>query len=324
MKILRGGAVAASVALTAVALAACGPSTTPSSGSATTATTAAASTTASSAAPAAVASLHAMLPASIRSAGKVTVGTNAPFPPFEMFKSPTDQTVVGLEPDIGHLIGDVLGVTFDFEQQPFDGLIPGLQSGKYQVLMAGLSDTTQREQVVTMIDYNSSGQGLLVAAGNPDHLSNLLSLCGHTVAVQSGSNQVQLVTQENRQCSKAGKSPEKLLQLPDYNDLLLAITTGKAQAVLNTLPTIGYSLKTSTNASQFQLLHDPKAPNGYDPAPGAIAVPKGDKVLANAIVGALQVLQKDGRYRATLAKWGVGDIAVHRFTINDPNNNGTA
>jgi polar amino acid transport system substrate-binding protein len=321
----RRSAIAAVLVLAVSALAAgCGSS---SATSAASPTTPAARTTAGSKAssvPAEVASLHAMLPASIRSAGTITVATNAPFPPFEMFTSPTDQTIIGMEPDIGHLIGDVLGVKVVFKQQPFAGLIPGLQSGKYEMVMAGLSDTAQREKVVTMIDFDSSGQGILVAAGNPDHLSTLLSLCGHTVAVQSGSNQVQLIGQENTKCAAAGKPAENLLQLPDFNDLLLAVTTGRAQAVLNTLPTIGYSLKTAANASQFQLLHNPAAPNGYDPLPGAIAVPKGDTAFANAIVGALNVLRQDGAYQAALAKWGVRDIAVTHFTIDDPNNNGTS
>lgn len=257
--------------------------------------------------------LAEMVPEDVREQGSVTVATNAPFPPYEMFASEDDQTLVGLEPDLGHAVGNLLGLEFDFVQQPFDGLIPGLQAGRHQVIMATLFDTVEREQVVDMVNYSASGSGILVTKGNPEGIVTAEDLCGKTVAVQTGSAQVDLVNGFSEQCGDAG--PIEVRSLPQYSDELLSLSTGQAQAVVGDIPAISYSLDEEANADKFELVLDPAYPNGYESAPVGVAVAK-DSGLTDPIAGALQELMDNGAYEALLEKWGVERIAVDEVSVN--------
>lgn len=265
--------------------------------------------------------LAEMVPEEIREEGSVTVATNAPFPPYEMFASEADQTLIGLEPDLGHAVGNLLGLEFDFVQQPFDGLIPGLQAGRYPVIMATFFDTAEREQVVDMVNYSASGSGILVAAGNPEGISTAEDLCGRTVAVQTGSAQVDLVNGFSEQCGDAG--PIEVRSLPQYSDELLALSTGQAQAVVGDIPAISYSLEEEANVDRFELVLDPAFPNGYESAPVGVAVSK-DSGLTDPIAGALQELMDNGAYEALLEKWGVERIAVDEVTVNAASGGGSS
>lgn len=259
------------------------------------------------------AKLQAMLPEKVAKAGELTVATNAPFPPYEMFASETDQTVVGLEPDLGHAIGNLLGVRFNFVQQPFDGLIPGLQAGKQDVIMSTLFDTAKREQIVDMVNYSASGSGILVTAGNPLKIAASGDLCGKTVAVQTGSAQVAIVEGFSAACTGGDKVTVK--SLPQYSDELLALSTGQAQAVVGDIPAISYSLAEKVNTGKFELVTDPAKPNGYESAPVGVAVAK-NSGMTKPIEAALQQLMDDGTYKLLLKKWDVEAIAIDKVTVN--------
>ena len=257
--------------------------------------------------------LQALVPEDVAKAGRVAVATNAPFPPYEMFTSETDQTIIGLEADLGHAVGNLLGVSFDFVQQPFDGLIPALQAGKHDIIMSTLFDTAEREQVVDMVNYSASGSGILVARGNPEGIATPADLCGKSVAVQTGSAQVTLVESFSAACG--GKGKISLKSLPQYSDELLALGTGQAQAVVGDIPAISYSLAEKANEGKFELVLDPAQPNGYESAPVGVAVAK-DSGLTEPIRQALQKLMDDGTYDTLLTKWDVQRIAVDKVTVN--------
>lgn len=257
--------------------------------------------------------LQALVPEDVAKAGRVAVATNAPFPPYEMFTSETDQTIIGLEADLGHAVGNLLGVSFDFVQQPFDGLIPALQAGKHDIIMSTLFDTAKREQVVDMVNYSASGSGILVAKGNPEGIATSADLCGKSVAVQTGSAQVALVEGFSAACGAKGKI--SLKSLPQYSDELLALGTGQAQAVVGDIPAISYSLAEKANEGKFELVLDPAQPNGYESAPVGVAVAK-DSGLTEPIRQALQKLMDDGTYDTLLTKWDVQRIAIDKVTVN--------
>ncbi|MBB2890631.1 transporter substrate-binding domain-containing protein [Flexivirga oryzae] len=104
------------------------------------------------------------LPAAIRKKGYVTVATNPGYPPFETLSS-DQHTIVGLDPDILQAIAHQLGITAKFQQAGFDSIIPGLQAGRYDMAMSGMTDTTQREKQVQFVDYFLVGGGILMAKG---------------------------------------------------------------------------------------------------------------------------------------------------------------
>ncbi|MEI5585152.1 MULTISPECIES: ABC transporter substrate-binding protein [unclassified Agromyces] len=258
-----------------------------------------------------------LLPEEIAEAGAVEVATNAPYAPFEMFVEEGSDELTGVDVDLGRAIGAKLGVDFEFSQQEFDGLIPGLQAAKYDVVMAALTSSEERMDVLTFIDYSASGTGILVEAGNPEGIENYLDLCGKDVAVQAATNQVDLATGVwQGECEAEGLDPINLSEFPSDADAQLAITSGKAVASLLTKPSAGYVAKTTNDGETFEVVEDPESPNGYDATLNGIGVLKENGEFAKAIQAALQSLIDDGTYEAILDEYGVTGIGIDEATIN--------
>ncbi|MFF2369128.1 ABC transporter substrate-binding protein [Agromyces sp. NPDC058110] len=258
-----------------------------------------------------------LLPADIADAGEAKVATDVPYAPFEMFVDEGSDELTGVDIDLGHAIGAKLGIDFAFEKQAFDGIIPALQAGKFDVTITAMTSSVERMDVLTFVDYSASGTGILVPAGNPEDIESYLDLCGRDVAVQAATNQVDLVNDSwQGECEAAGSKPIVLAEFPSDADAQLAITSGKADASLLTKPSAGYVAKTTNDGATFEVVEDPAAPTGYDSTLNGIGVLKQNEALATAIQAALQSLIDDGTYAKILAQYGVEGIGIDEATIN--------
>ncbi|MEU9294247.1 ABC transporter substrate-binding protein [Streptomyces sp. NPDC048266] len=260
--------------------------------------------------------LHDMLPEAIRKAGKVRVATDVPYPPFEMFVKEGESDLTGLDYDLGQALGGKLGVTFAFTPQKFDGIVPAIQAGKFDVAMSAITDNKDRQQVVDFVDYSQSGSGILVAEGNPSTISTLDTLCGQKVAVQTATNQLDLLKTHQAACAKAGKGKIDIQTFPKDSDAQLALRSGKVVAQVLTKPAAGWVAKTADDGTAFDLVEDPAAPGGYNASPNGIAVSKELPELTDAILKALQALIDDGTVAAIYNQYGVASIAVPKATKN--------
>lgn len=259
------------------------------------------------------ATLYAMVPDSSKKAGRIRVATNAPFAPFEMFAGPVDKKLIGLEIDLGHALGQRLGVPFEFSQQPFDGLIPGLQAKKYDLLMAALFDTKEREKTIDFVNYGRSGSALLVEKGNPKNITTLGGVCGYQAATQTGAQQVALLKKQSDQCVKGRKKAITIKSFPQFSDALLALKTGKADTILGDLPALRYAAKQD---GTVETVEDPAAPSGYEPAPVGIGVPKDQPEFREAVRRAMADLMSNGSYRKILDDYDVPQMAVDKPSVN--------
>jgi polar amino acid transport system substrate-binding protein len=257
--------------------------------------------------------LFAMVPETFKEAGRIQVATNAPFAPFEMFSGDGQKKLTGLEIDLGHALGQRLGVPFEFSQQPFDGLLPGLQAKKYDVLMAALFDTEAREKSIDFVNYGRSGSVLLVRKGNPGDVRTLDDLCGKQAAAQTGAQQISLLDRQTKDCVADGKKGITVRTYPQFSDALLALKTSKADLIAGDLGALRYAAKQDTSV---EAVEDPAAPNGYDPQSIGIGLPKGQPTFREAVRRALADLIEDGSYRKILDTYGVGNIAVKKPTVN--------
>ena len=83
-------------------------------------------------------------------ADTLTMATSPDFPPFEELQS--DGSVVGIEVDLLNMICDKLGMELKIEQMDFDSVLPGVQAGKYDVGVSGISVTEKRQKNVLFSD----------------------------------------------------------------------------------------------------------------------------------------------------------------------------
>ncbi|MDO8148065.1 MULTISPECIES: ABC transporter substrate-binding protein [unclassified Isoptericola] len=302
-------------ALAVLALAACSPSEADEAGSSA-GTTPGATTEVAGVDIAVDPDIRALLPQQYLDAGVVRVATDVPYPPFEMYVEEGSDEITGLDHDLGQAIGAVLGVDFTFAAQKFDGIIPAIQAGKYDVTISAMTDTVERQEALTFVDYSASGTGMLVADGNPEGITTYTDLCGRPVAAQAGSKQVELVQDWAAECEESGAEPVELKTYPKDSDAQLAIRSGAVVASVLTKPSAGYVAKTADDGAAFDSIDDPAAPNGYDATLNGIGIANSATGLPEAIQAALQSLMDDGTYTTILDEYGLTGIAIDEATIN--------
>ncbi|WP_448901188.1 transporter substrate-binding domain-containing protein [Eubacterium sp.] len=94
----------------------------------------------------------------------LTMVTNAEFPPYEYKEG---DNVVGIDADVAQAIADKLGMKLEIVDTKFDAIIPGVQSGKYDMGMAGMTVTPDREKSVAFSDSYAKGiQSIIVKQGS--------------------------------------------------------------------------------------------------------------------------------------------------------------
>ena len=249
------------------------------------------------------------LPADVRASGQLRIVTDASYAPASEF-APDGRTIVGFEPDLGAAIGAVLGLKVTFTPAGFDEL-PGLvDSGQADLVMSAMTDTRKRQRDLDFVDYFSAGSTIVVQRGNPHAITDLGDLCGHAVAVQRGTVQVDLL--EHAQVNCMPGEPIRVRTYPTNDDALLQLRTGRAAAVLNDYPPAVALTTDPTTGSRFQLASTVQ----YEPGWYGIGVAKDRPELRNAVQGALQDLLDSGHYLHVLRAWNVADGAVQKATIN--------
>ena len=112
---------------------------------------------------------HAARPTS-RTPGVVRVASGVSFPPMEYFDT-DNKTVLGFDADLGKALGEVLGVEFEFQNTNFDGIIGGLNAGRYDLSLTSMIDKKERQAEVDFVDYLNSGVTFMVLKGNPEGLT---------------------------------------------------------------------------------------------------------------------------------------------------------
>ena len=309
--------LAAPVALICVAaIAGCGSSGSSSSStssssasaggaSSSSATTSSAAT--SSAVPAADAAVAAEVPAAIKSKGTLTVAADASYAPNEFFAS-DGHTVIGMDADLSKALAAVMGIKADIVNETFDGIIPGLASGKYDMGASSFTDNKLREKTVNFVDYFSAGTSFYSKASGGTAVTGLADLCGKTVAVEKATTEQTDATTQSGKCKQAGKPAVSVLTFPDQNGANLAVSAGRAQLVMADSPVAAYAVKQSHGL--FKLVGQT-----YGTAPYGLAIPKSSG-LDKAVLAALKVVMKDGTYSSILSHWGLTSGAISTPKIN--------
>ncbi len=121
--------------------------------------------------------------ADIEKAGKIVMATSPDFPPFESLEG---KEVVGIEVEIMEKVADELGVELEITQMDFDLVLPGVQAGKYDVGVSGISVTPDREKNVDFTDpYCLAAQAIVVVEGSP--IKSKADLEGKKISLQTGT-----------------------------------------------------------------------------------------------------------------------------------------
>lgn len=114
---------------------------------------------------------------------KLVMATNAEFPPYEYVEG---DKIVGIDAEIAALIADKLGMELEIVDVAFDSIIPGVQSGKYDMGMAGLTVNEERlEKVNFSTSYATGIQAVIVKEGSD--IKTIDDLAGKKIGVQTST-----------------------------------------------------------------------------------------------------------------------------------------
>jgi len=118
----------------------------------------------------------------------LVVGTSADFAPFE-YKNPKTGNITGFDISLIKLIAKKIGYKkVKIVDMSFDSLIPALQSGKVQVVIAGMTITAKREKVVDFsIPYWTADQDVLVRKNSNIKINSIKDLYGKKIGVETGT-----------------------------------------------------------------------------------------------------------------------------------------
>jgi polar amino acid transport system substrate-binding protein len=246
-----------------------------------------------------------LLPADIAKAGKLVVGVDPTYAPNE-FKD-KDGAPIGWEIDLIDAVAAKLGVKTDYRVAKFDNIVPSILGEKYDMGLGGYYDTKKREETLDMVDFFTAGNQFASPADKP--ITDELDVCGLKVAVQNGGSAPLVYLPEvDKKCEAAGKEKVTQLGYDTQDDATAAVTLGRADAMVADSPVIGYAAK----LSKGKLVTSPI----YDSLLSGTPVKKDRGQFADAILAALQDLQKDGSYTKILTFWGVENGALDTMQIN--------
>lgn len=253
--------------------------------------------------------LNAMLPKAIRDSGIIKLGTDAHYPPCESFAE-DNVTMIGWEPDMWDALAKKLGVKVNPSSIEFAGLLPGVQSGRFDVAMECIADTLERQKKFTFVDLSVSTNGVFTME-NTTITTDPLTLCGKKTAVQKGTSFVLTVDEIlSPHCVKAGKPAIDKSVFPSADSSLLALFSGRVDFILNDAVALAeMQKKVNRPVRLFMMDVLPRKFNG-------ILMLKENMELANALLAATKALISEGVYDRIMDKWNVGVIKLKTPGIN--------
>lgn len=238
------------------------------------------------------------LPARIKEAGKIVIGTNNNYPPI-IFKDPATNELQGFDIDLGKAIAKQLGVEAEFQEIAFAQMLPSLQTGRIDMVMAGMSDTPARRDIADFVDYMKSGAQFYTITALADQIKSTEDLCGKTVGASRSTNWPQQIGEwSDKNCVAKGKPAITVVGTEGSADARTQLKTQRLQAAAQGNETLPY----------FQKLEpDTYVPIGEAFTESLVGIPvlKSEPQLRDAVKAAVEKLQADGTYDQILAKYGL-------------------
>lgn len=219
--------------------------------------------------------------AEVKEAGKLVIATSPDFPPFENLEG---EEIVGIEVEIMGIIAEKLGIECEFAQINFDAVLTGVQSGKYDCGMSGISVTPKREENTLFTKPYCLAAQCIVVKSDSD-IATKADLEGKKISVQTGTTAAEF----------CGGEGYELSQFEANQDAKLALTQGKVDAwVVDDLTAAEYC----KDDSSVKILGESMTTEPY-----AFAFAFGSEDLVEEINKILDELVSDGTVASIFEKY---------------------
>lgn len=217
----------------------------------------------------------------------IKIGTDATYPPFEYIDTKTSE-IVGFDIDLIKEICTRMGYKAEFVVVPFDGIIAGLQSKKYDMIISAMTITEERSKEVSFSQpYYLSGQSIVVTADNTT-INSEKDLSGKIIGVQLGTTGEML----------AKKIPQaKIISYDNITAAFIDLDNRRLDAIVNDIPTNKIIV---SQRKGLKIVSGLLTKEYY-----GIAVRKNDKELLDKINFTLMECKKDNYLTKLYKKWSI-------------------
>ena len=224
-------------------------------------------------------------------ADTLTMGTNAHFPPYEYYEG---DTIIGIDAEIAGLIAEKLGMELEIIDVEFDTLVAGVEEGKFDIAMAGMTVTEKRLLSVSFSTSYATGiQSIIVPEGSAITSVDDLYAEGasYLIGVQQG-------TTGDIYCSD-DFGEDHVMKYKTGNEAVMALCAGKLDCVIiDDQPAKAY-----VAANEGLTILDSE----YTLEEYAIAISYDKPELLEQVNAALEELIADGTVQAVLDKYITAD-----------------
>ena len=217
-------------------------------------------------------------------AGKLTMSTNAAFPPYEMTTDSGD--FEGIDIEVAGAIAKKLGLELQVDDMDFDAALLAAQNGKSDIVMAGVTVTDERQKVMDFSDTYAEGIQSIIVPEDSD-IASADDLTGKAIGTQRGTTGYIYCTDDFGE--------DNVIAYDDGLTAVQALNNGQVDAVvIDNAPAQEF---VEANPG-LKILDTAYAQEDY-----AIGVAKGNTQLLDAINGALEELEADGTLQAIVDKY---------------------
>ncbi|HKG36641.1 MAG TPA: basic amino acid ABC transporter substrate-binding protein [Solirubrobacterales bacterium] len=215
--------------------------------------------------------------------GKLSVGTDTPFPPFEIGQPPD---ISGYDIEVMDAIAKQIGVDVEYTDTGFDTIFRDVQQGQFDTAAAASTITPERQQQVNFTDpYYEAQQALLVPTDGD--IKSVDDLDGKIVGTQDGTTGETYANDETDASEVRG--------FPEGPDATQALVTGQVDAVIIDLPV---AVDAVEQQEGFEIVEEIATNELY-----GFAVAKDKTELLDAMNKALATLKKDGTINELYQKY---------------------
>ncbi|MEV0673589.1 bifunctional serine/threonine-protein kinase/transporter substrate-binding domain-containing protein [Mycobacterium sp. NPDC050441] len=244
------------------------------------------------------------VPSEIRDTGRLVIGVNVPYAPNE-FKNSSGE-IVGFDIDLMKAVTRTMGLVPDFRETGFEGILPSVADGNFNVGMSSMTDTTEREKQADFVTYFQAGTLWARRAGSS---ADPGSPCGLRVGVAYSTIQdTQEIPAKSDACVAAGLPAVEKVVRTHQDEVTAALIAGEVDAMTADSPVTGFAIKLSGSALE-------PAGEVFDSAPYGWPVAKGSG-LAESLRAALEHVMDSGEYRTIATMWGVEKGMITQPVIN--------
>ena len=224
----------------------------------------------------------------VKKAGKLVVAIDPTYPPMEF--EGTGQKVDGFDVDFINEVAQRLGVKVEFKVMNWDGILAGLKSRRYDLIISSMNVTPDRAKEADFVEYFKMSQVFVTKKGQL--IKKKEDLVGKVLAVQADTTSHTWAEKEQ----KAGLKVKEVKAYKLATDAFAAVKAGHAEVTVMDEPVGRYYAK--QDPQTFEVTGEAIAAE-----PVGIAFHKDDKDLTDAVAKAVGEIRTDGTYKKLSTKW---------------------